>query len=307
MTPGAPPQGYQGSNYGPGFGASGVTPAGNSAGSNIDPWNESGVPRNPNASGQSSAASSSPLGSFYGATAPNQLGSGNPSVQYGGVLGQSNATANQYGLLAGQANQNMGPQVDMSGANYFAGQANGGLNLMGQTAMGGGAAQQAAAATNAQATSNALNSGMALANSSRGGGPSGAAAMANAQQGATQTIAQGGLNAAQTQAQMAANAQQGYVQGAMGEQGQQYAQQMGLAGLQQAQTAQNAQIAQGYYGLGNSVEAQQLQADQNVYANNAGLAGTAMTVGAQQNSAAISAGTGATVGLLSALGSAAAA
>lgn len=299
QTTSASPPPNTGTWAGPGSANPGVT-AGWAPGTSNTSGNVPAPPPNPFGTPTPTTDPSNPYN-------PNNLGGGSSQVQFGGVVGGANATAQGYGTLAGAALGTAAPTVDLSGANAYGNAAGAGLGLIGQTAVGGGPAEQAAQATLQQGTSSAINAGMALANSSRGGGPAGAAAQAGAIQNASSTAQQGGVAASNLQANMAATAQGQFETGAQGEQQALYGQQMGLAGLQQAQTAQNAQIAQGYYGMGNQAEQAQLGADSSVYANNLGLAGTAMQVGAQQQNSAISAGTGAGVGLLTALGSAAAA
>jgi hypothetical protein len=267
-----PSGGQPSAGQGTGANAGLLNQGGNGAGGPIN--SQTGAPMGSGANAALGAQSGVGLGGYN----PQTLGGGSSNAQFGGVVGGANAVAGQDQTLAAMALQNQGPQVQTGATNY-------GLNLLGQTAAGGGPAQQAAQAQLAQGTSNALNAGMALANSSRGGGPAGAAAQASAQQGAAGTIAQGATSAAQLQANMAANAQ-GQFEGAA------QSQEMGLAGLSQAQTAQNAQIAQNWTAQGNAVEQAQLAADTNVYSANLGQYENQQNISAAQQNTEISAGAG---------------
>jgi hypothetical protein len=185
------------------------------------------------------------------------------------------------------------------------------LALQQQTAMGGGAAHQALQGQFNQQLGSNINSQLALANSARGGGAALAAAQSQAQGNAAQQTGAAGQAAGIAQAQLSAQAQQGlsgaesqYAQNVQGLQSLDTGAATAQATLQAQQNAQNQQTALGYSNFANAAELGQLDASGNVYANNAGLAGTAQTIQANQTNSVIGAGaTGvaAGVGLLAAL------
>jgi hypothetical protein len=286
-----------------------------------------------------SAAGTTGTAAYTGVNSGNQVGFGNPDLQgagnsagnVGGItgLGPSNLGSNGAVGTAGGLYDPTSPAYGQVGggaalqAQYYQGIANGfggiqaptnttgatqqtyaegqqALGLTAATAAGGGPAQQAAQATLAQGTGNSLQAMMAMANSSRGGGPALAAAQNQAINSAD-TIQQGGIAAAQQQAQMAAQAQGAYgtLAGNLGAQAQSAANYQ--AELQQQQTAQNEQAALAYNGLANSVQEAQLSADTGTYGANKGVAIAGMQTAAQQQASEISGGAALTGTILTGL------
>ena len=285
-----------------------------------NPWGSLGADQG---AGQSSA--NNPYGSTNG-QGTGLFGWGAPQMMRGNVFGnnQSAAAVNQGALGMGAAMYGRtGPQIDTSGAagyngnyNQAVGSQNQAISLLQQTANGQGPAlaaqQQAIQGQFNQQLGQQLNSQMAAANSARGGGPGLAAAQGNAAQQMGANTAQSsqaaGLAAAQARAQTMAAAQSAFGQQALGMgaqalQGQQQAYQ--LAGAQANLTAgQNALNQQGLLaeqGIGQGAELAQLQANENAYANQYGLAGTSSTNNSQAGAQAVGAGVGAGMAALGAL------
>jgi len=185
----------------------------------------------------------------------------------------ANQNAAQYGTtgqaLQGQANTQLGAtQAAIGNTQQAIGQAQnattGGnvansLGLVGQTAAGGGAAQQAANATLQQGTNQAIASQQAIANS--GNASQMISGQKTALDNAAQLQQQNALNAAQLQAGLATTAQGQYT-GAAAQQASQLAQN---ATLQQGQTTANQNLANsqlggalGYTGAQNTAVGQGL-------------------------------------------------
>lgn len=294
--------------------APGATPQGQPPTSYVDPYKQTPTGAQPAGVGMSGP---NPISGLQGSTPTNMnqtwQSADNAGVVYGGVHNGANNYA-AGALAAGQALYGRsGPQVntapgDAYGKNFGAlqqGAQSDALNLAGQTARGQGAAIQASdAAVQGQFNANLgqqINAGQAMANSARGGGPGMAAAQANAQQGVVQQSTASAQNAgnaaASARAGLMSNAAQQYGQQglAMGQQSlaaqqEQYKLAMGQSGLDMQQGAMNQQGLLAEQGMGQQAQLAQLGAEQGVYANNQGLAGTAMQVGAQQTQAGIGAG-----------------
>lgn len=254
------------------------------------------------------------------------FGWGAQNVVRGNVFGQNqSASAVNAGALGMGAAMygRQGPQIDQSGAALYnknygnaVGEQNQSIDLLRQTAMGQGPALQAQQQAiqgqfNAQ-LGQQLNAQMAAANSARGGGPGLAAAQGNAAQQMGANTAQSsqaaGLAAAQARAQTMSAAQSAYGQQALGMgsqalQGQQQAYQLAgaQANLNAGQNALNQQGLLAEQGIGQQAELAQLQANENAYANQYGLAGTNMQVSGQQGSQAAGAVAGAGMAAMSAL------
>ncbi len=202
-----------------------------------------------------------------------------------GTLGLSQ---NAIGQNQGAINNAQGAVQNAQGVNQGVGSnVNNAIGLIGQTAAGGGAAQQAAKAQLQAGTDQAIATQHALANSGNLSQQIGSqkAAMDNAA-----TLGQqNALNASALQAQMAAGAQGQYA-GAAGQQASQAAQN---AGLQQAQTTaqmaagaqqqQQAQLQQAQTAAQQAQTTQQQQLLDQLNSQALGYAG--QTNNAQQNAA----------------------
>lgn len=143
----------------------------------------------------------------------------------------------------------------------------GSIGLLGQTAAGGGPAQQAAAAQLQRGTDQAIAAQHALANS--GNLSQQLIGQKAAMDNAAQLQQQNALNAATTQANMAAQAQGQYA-GAAGQQAAQVAQN---AAIQQQQTAQQAGLFGSAQGAANAYANNQLAAQQGVVQGQLGALG----------------------------------
>lgn len=211
---------------------------------------------------------------------------GTPGDAYfGGTPGAAAAATDYYTGQANQAGNVAAPTIDTAGAQQaqagFYGQGIGAqqnaVNLLGQTATGGGPAQQAAQAQLRQGVDASVNSNLALANSARG-----QAGLANAQKNAmtanAATTQGAAAQASQLQAGMSAQAQ-GQLAGAagqlsqsyLGEQGQAAQQAQQQAALQEQQNQTNQQGALGYQQLGFNAQQSALQAQEANQSTSAGL------------------------------------
>lgn len=207
------------------------------------------------------------IGAQYQDQANQQLGNVQSSLQQGQqAINQVNPYINQaQGAIQNAQAVNQGANSNVNNA----------IGLVGQTAAGGGAAQQAARATLQQGNNAAIANQYALANSGNlsqmiGGQK---AAMDNA----AQLQQQNALNAAQLQAGLATTAQGQYA-GAAGQQASQAAQNASLqqnqtqaaqqqASLQQGQTAQQGQLYQTQIGAGENYNQLGANTQQNISQN----------------------------------------
>lgn len=174
---------------------------------------------------------------------------GNSAFQQQQANALQNQTQQAYNNASG-AISNAQYQNQGQGSNV-----NNAIGLVGQTAAGGGPAQQAARAQLQEGTDQAIRTQQALANS--GNLSQQISGQKTAMDNAAQLTQQNANQAAMLQAQMAANAQQAYT----GAAGQQASQAAANAGLQQNQTAQQAGLyntaqnaANNYLGQANTAQ-----------------------------------------------------
>lgn len=189
-------------------------------------------------------------------------------------LGTADQLSQKFQGLAAQPAPTVSGYADQFNDQALAGQSRnaelGALGLM-QNAAEGNAPSQAQI-LNQQATQQAENAAMSMANSVKGGAGARVAAMRNAQNVMAQTAAQGNVQNAALRAQEMANARNAYMQGASGMR----SGDMGQQGVDINKIGAQQQNNQYYAGLGeqyNALSLQPLEDNQKAAEGQAGIVG----------------------------------